>query len=134
RERRGVLGYLRTAIGDSTTWKDLLWLVIVLPALGLAGFTLAVCLWGTALGMALMPAWYWTIPSGIDYDLFTVDTLPEAFAVVPAGLVLLAVAIPVTRAAAWGMAGAARALLAPSEPRRVAELERTRAGAVDAQA
>ena len=134
RERRGVLGYLRTAIGDSATWKDLLWLVIVLPALGLAGFTLAVCLWGTALGMTLMPAWYWTMPRGIDYGLFTVDTLPEAFAVVPAGLVLLAVAIPVTRAAAWGMAGAARALLAPSERRRVNELERTRAGAVDAQA
>src|SRR5215208_7074130 len=41
--RSGVLGWLRTALGDSATWKDLLWLLIVLPVLGLAGFTLAVC-------------------------------------------------------------------------------------------
>jgi signal transduction histidine kinase len=132
--RRGLLGYLHTAIGDAAIWKDLLWLVILLPALGLAGFTLVVCLWGTAIGMVFMPAWYWSIPGGVDYGLFTVDTLPEAFAVVPAGLVLVAVAVPVTRASAWGLGSLARGLLAPSERRRVQELERTRAGAVDAQA
>jgi signal transduction histidine kinase len=134
RHRRGMLGSLHTAIGDAAIWKDLLWLLIVLPALGLAGFTLVVSLWGAAVGMIFLPAWYWAIPAGIDFGLLTVDTLPEAFAVVPAGLVVLAVTIPVTRACGYGMGALARALLAPSERRRVAELERTRAGAVDAQA
>jgi signal transduction histidine kinase len=131
----GLLGRLHTALGDGAVWKDLLWLVVVLPALGLAGFTLLVCLWGTAIGTVLMPAWYWAIPApGIDWGLFTIDTLGEAFAVVPVGLVLLAVAVPVTRAAGYGLASLGRALLAPSERRRVEQLERTRAGAVDSQA
>jgi signal transduction histidine kinase len=132
--RRGILGYLHTAIGDAAVWKDLLWLAVLLPVLGLAGFTLVVCFWCTALGMTLMPAWYWAIPDGVDYGLFTVDTTHEAFAVVPAGLVLLAVSVPFTRALGYGVGSLARGLLAPSERRRVAELERTRAGAVDAQA
>src|SRR3954471_1061644 len=131
----GLLDRLHTALADAATWKDLLWLVVVLPAVGLAGFTLAVCVWGTAIGTVLMPAWYWAIPEpGIDWGLFTIDTLGEAFAVVPVGLLLLAVAVPLTRAAAYGLASLGRVLLAPSERRRVAELERTRAGPVDSQA
>jgi signal transduction histidine kinase len=133
-QRRGLLGYLHTAVGDAAIWKDLLWLIVLLPALGLAGFTIAVCLWGTAIGMIFLPAWYWSIPDGVDYGLFNVDTLPEAFAVVPVGLLLLAVSVPVTRACGFGLGALARGVLAPSERRRVQELERTRAGAVDAQA
>ena len=132
--RRGLLGYLHTAIGDAAIWKDLLWLLIILPTLGLAGFTLVVSLWGTAIGMIFLPAWYWSIPDGIDYGLFTVNTLPEAFAIVPVGLVLVAVTIPLTRACGYGVGALSRALLAPSERRRLEQLERTRAGAVDAQA
>ena len=52
----------------------------------------------------------------------------------PVGLVLLAVAVPLTRAIGYGLGALGRGLLAPSERRRVMELERTRAGAVDAQA
>jgi len=54
--RAGMVGRLLTALGDAATWKDLLWLLIVLPVLGLAGFTLAVCAWGTALGTLSLPA------------------------------------------------------------------------------
>jgi signal transduction histidine kinase len=133
--RGGMLGWLHTALGDSALWKDLLWLLIVLPALGLAAFTVMVSVWGTAIGTALMPAWYWAVGDiGVDFGLFTIDTLPEAFAVVPAGLVLIAVAVPLTRACGYGLGALGRVLLAPSERRRVAELERTRAGAVDVQA
>jgi signal transduction histidine kinase len=133
--RPGILGRLHAALSDGATWKDLLWLLVVLPVLGLAGFTLAVSVWGAAVGTVLMPAWYWSIPDpGIDWGLFTIDTLGEAFAVVPVGLVLIAVAIPLTRASAFGIASLGRALLAPSERRRLEELERTRAGAVDSQA
>ena len=132
--RRGMLGYLHTAIGDGAVWKDLVWLVVLLPVFGLAAFTLAVCFWATALGLIAMPIWYWSIPDGVDFGLFTIDTIHESFAVVPCGLVLLALTVPFTRALALGMGSFARGLLAPSERRRVAELERTRAGAVDAQA
>src|SRR3954451_5788565 len=122
----GLLDRLHTALADAATWKDLLWLVVVLPTLGLAGFTLAVCLWGTAIGTVLMPAWYWAIPDpGIDWGLFTIDTLGEAFAVVPVGVALFALAVPVTRASALGMASLGRVLLAPSERQRLEQLERT---------
>jgi signal transduction histidine kinase len=133
--RPGILGRLHAALSDGATWKDLLWLLVVLPVLGLAGFTLAVSIWGAAIGTVLMPAWYWSIPDpGIDWGLFTIDTLGEALAVVPVGLVLIALAVPVTRASSFGVASVGRALLAPSERRRVEQLERTRAGAVDSQA
>ena len=55
--------------------------------------------------MVFLPVWYWSIPDGIDYGLFTVNTLPEAFAIVPVGLVLVAVAIAAdARAAATAWA------------------------------
>ena len=47
---------------------------------------------------------------------------------------LLTFTVPLTRLAGVGLARLGRALLAPSERRRVVELERTRAGAVDSQA
>jgi len=133
--RDSLFGRLQSSLGDSALWKDLLWLLIVLPVLGLAAFTVVVTVWGTAIGMALMPAWYWAVGDvGVDFGLFTIDTLYEAFAVVPAGLVVIAVAVPLTRACGYGLGALGRVLLAPSERRRVAELERTRAGAVDVQA
>jgi signal transduction histidine kinase len=134
-QRGGVIGWMRTALGDAATWKDLLWLMIVLPALGLAGFTLAVCTWGTTLGLLSLPAWYSAAGAGgVDFGLLNVDTLDEAWIGVPAGLLVLAITVPLTRGAGMGLAMLGRALLAPSERRRVADLERTRAGAVDSQA
>src|SRR6476619_8673089 len=50
-QRRGMLAYLHTAVGDAAIWKDMLWLLILLPILGLAGFVLVVTAWGVALGM-----------------------------------------------------------------------------------
>ena len=47
---------------------------------------------------------------------------------------VLTLAVPLTRGVGTGLALLGRALLAPSERRRVVELERTRAGAVDSQA
>src|SRR3954447_18015228 len=103
RHRRGMFGYLHTALGDAAIWKDLLWLLVLLPILGLAGFTLVVTAWGTALGMLSLPAWYWAVPDGIDYGLFTVDKLSKAFGVALVGLLLLAVAAPLTRASGYGV-------------------------------
>jgi signal transduction histidine kinase len=133
--RRGMLGWLHTALGDAATWKDLLWLSILLPVLGLAGFTIAICAWGTGLGLLLLPAWYSNAGDpGVDLGALTVDTLDEAWIGIPVGLVVLTLAVPLTRGAGIGLALLGRTLLAPSERRRVVELERTRAGAVDSQA
>jgi signal transduction histidine kinase len=133
-QRRGMLGYLHTAIGDSAVWKDLLWLLVLLPIFSLAAFILAVTFWTAALSLIVMPLWYWPIPDGVELGLFNVNTIHEAFAVIPIGLVLFAITVPFTRALALGMGSFGKSLLAPSERRRVEELERTRAGAVDAQA
>ena len=133
--RRGMLGWLHSAIGDSATWKDLLWLVILLPLLGLAGFTIAICAWSTGLGLLTLPAWYSAVGDpGVDLGALNVDTLDEAWIGIPVGLVVLTLAVPLTRGAGIGLALLGRTLLAPSERRRVVELERTRAGAVDSQA
>ena len=132
--RRGMLGRLHTAATDGAVWKDLLWLGLLLPLLGLIAFVVALAFWAASLGGIFLPAWSWAIPGGVEYGLLTVDTVHEAFAVVPVGLVLLALTVPLTRALAYGLGSLGRSLLAPSERRRVAELERTRAGAVDAQA
>ncbi len=133
--RRGILGWLHTAIADAATWKDLLWLGILLPALGLAGFTIAVCSWGAGLGLLVLPAWYRAVGgTGVDLGALNVNTLDEAWIGIPFGLVVLTITVPLTRGLGLGLAQLARVLLAPSERRRVAELERTRAGAVDSQA
>jgi len=133
-QRRGMLGWLRTAIGDAATWKDLVWLLILMP-LGIVGFTISISAWGTGLGLLALPAWYSAVGDpGVDLGALRVDTLDEAWIGIPVGLVVLTLAVPLTRGAGIGLALLGRALLAPSERRRVVELERTRAGAVDSQA
>jgi signal transduction histidine kinase len=133
-QRRGMFGYLRTKLADAAVWKDLVWLLFILPVFGLAGFIISVTLWASALGTLALPLWYWSIPDGLDYGIITIDTLDESLLGVPVGLVVLALTVPLTRAMGYGLGAFARGLLAPSERRRVAQLERTRAGAVDAQA
>jgi signal transduction histidine kinase len=134
-DRRGMIGWIHTALGDSATWKDMLWLILLLPAFGLAGFTLAVCGWGSGFGLLFLPAWYWSVgATGVDLGALNVNTLDEAWIGVPLGLVILTITVPLTRGLGIGLARLARALLAPSERRRVVDLERTRAGAVDSQA
>ena len=133
--RRGMFGWLHTAIVDTATWKDLLWLLILLPLFGLVGFVIAVCAWGTGLALVTLPAWYSAIGDpGVNLGALRVDTLDEAWIGIPVGLVVLTLAVPLTRGVGTGLALLGRALLGPSERRRVVELERTRAGAVDSQA
>ena len=66
--------------------------------------------------------------------MVNVDTLDEAWIGIPIGLVILTITVPLTRGLGLGLARLGRVLLGPSERRRVVELERTRAGAVDSQA
>jgi hypothetical protein len=112
--RGGVWTRTKTAFTDVGAWRDLVWGLILAP-LGIFGFTVAVTLWSTALGLLTSPLWYWSLPKN-DNDNATLDFL-NSHAVGPSavravlGLVLIPVAIVTCRALADATARAARALL-----------------------
>jgi signal transduction histidine kinase len=116
------LGRVRDRIVDPATWKDLAYLLLLLP-LGLVSTTICVCLLGATLGFLTLFAWGWAIPGGIDVLFFQVDTVWEGaiagLLAVPAWLLLL-VAV---RALCALHAGVARALLTPSpDPAMIARV------------
>ena len=86
------LGTLRRQASDARAWREqaylLLRFVVGLPVacvvLGVIGF---------ALQLVLAPTYY-RVDDPLDWGFWAVDTLPEALAVVPAGLALLVLVIP----------------------------------------
>ena len=84
---------LKARLADPATWKDLVFLLLQLP-LGIVSFVVAACVLGCSFAILLAPAWYWSVPDGIDAGLFQIDTLVEAIAMVPFGAVLVFLAIP----------------------------------------
>jgi signal transduction histidine kinase len=110
---RGILPRFRDTATDPQTWRDLAWLIvhsIVGFAFGIAAWTVLV----TLLGMALLPAWYWSLPDGADVGVWHIDTLAGAFAVVPFALLLLPPGIALVRVMAVGEANIAAGLLGPA--------------------
>jgi signal transduction histidine kinase len=85
---------LRARLADPATWKDLTFLLLQFP-LGLVSLivTTTVLCFGTAA--LTVPLWYWAIPDGVQIGLTEVDSLAEAFLLVPLGAVVLGVGIPV---------------------------------------
>jgi signal transduction histidine kinase len=124
---------VKTMLGDPQRWKDALYLALIGPV-GLGKGVLVLALWAAALGSFAMPAWYWAIPGGVDYGLFTVDSWALSLVAVAIGAALFPLAVLVQRGAARTQAGMARSLLAPSLAARVEHLTETRAGALDAAA
>jgi signal transduction histidine kinase len=84
---------LKARLADPATWKDLVFLLLQLP-LGIASFVIAVCVLCMSLGALFAPAWYWSVPDGIDVGVFEADTLLEALALIPFGALLLFLGIP----------------------------------------
>jgi len=80
---------------DGRLWAAQVYLLLRF-ALGLAFGTVLISLWGTALGLTVAPVYYWAIPDGIELGLFHVDDLGTAFAVIPAGIALGALSVPIT--------------------------------------
>ena len=74
-----LLTRLASTLRDPQTWKDLLWLVVH-SVVGFGFGIAAVTLVATTLGAATLPLWYWPISDGVQFGLWTVDTLPEALA------------------------------------------------------
>jgi signal transduction histidine kinase len=113
---------LRARLADPATWKDLAYLLLLFP-LALFTFIVAVTLVGVALGLLVAPAWYWSVPDGIDVGALNVDTLGEALAAVPVGAVLVLASLRVVN---WlgALHGAfARVMLGPtSDPELEAQV------------
>jgi signal transduction histidine kinase len=109
----GLLRGLRDRLGDPATWKDLGYLLLLFP-LSIAYFIVGVVLPVSCLGLVLAPAWYWSVPDGIDLGLLSVDTLPKALAVVPVGLAALLLSLRAADALGGGHAVLARTLLGPT--------------------
>jgi hypothetical protein len=91
-----VLATLR----DPQVWRDLAWL-ITHSVVGFAFGVLAVTLIGIVLGLAALPVYYWALPEGMHFGLWTADTLPEAL-----GSALLA--IPAAFITVWVLRGLAK--------------------------
>ena len=94
-QRGGLIARLLATARDPQTWKDHAWLVV-----------------HSALGLAVLPVWYWSITDGVELGLWDVDTLWEAFATAPLAIPLALVTALLLRAMATAHAKLARALLA----------------------
>ena len=84
---------LRARLADPATWKDLVFLLLQLPV-GIVSFTVAVVVLGAAVQCLTAPFWYWAVEGGIDLGVLNIDSLWEALAFVPLGVVLAVVGIP----------------------------------------
>ena len=138
-ERPGALAWLKALAVDPQTWKEAAWMVVVF-AVGLVGFVVAVVLWTVALWAVTFPVYWWALPHdalpqvGGEGDELALDTWPLAIAVGACGLVLLVVSPWVCSLLAQGQARLARVFLGPgAAAARLGELTRSRAAAVDAQ-
>jgi signal transduction histidine kinase len=130
----------RVVASDPATWKDLAYLVVLLP-LGLLWFVVTLTLWTAALGLLTAPLWYW-IPSdggaivitNGDRGLLVIDSLPEALLATVVGAVLCVAAAWAVKGMAAAHGAVAAALLGPSQHQlqaRVDALQASRDRAVD---
>jgi signal transduction histidine kinase len=134
----GFVARLKTLFSDPSTWKDLGWHLLLLPV-GIADFTIAVCAWACSMGLATMPAWWWTLPESdpTDLGLFQVDSWGNAWLACAIGVVALPVAGALVRGTAAASGALSEIVLGPTRGQleaRVEVLAQTRAGAVDAAA
>jgi hypothetical protein len=128
-------GRWRTRVKDPATWKDMAYLVLMLP-LGIAEFTIMVVCWAVSLYLTLLPLYWSWIPSDWqlvmwDHHVVNIDSWASTLPFAGAGVLILALTIVVTNALGTMHARYARAMLGPN-PRRIAKLEGlSTAGAID---
>jgi hypothetical protein len=95
-----LLGRVGATLRDPQTWRDLAWL-ITHSIVGFAFGVLAITLVGTVAGLATLPAWYWSLPDGLEMGLWDADTLPLA-------VLTALLALPLAWISAWVLRGLAR--------------------------
>ncbi|MBB2909918.1 signal transduction histidine kinase [Streptosporangium becharense] len=133
---RNLLLRCKDMAGDPATWKDLVYLSLLLP-IGLAELTVVVVLWVMAFGLTVVP-----LPLVLGGNTLTVlggvpiATVPEALLCLPAGIAFFFVAVYATRGTAWLHGALATALLGVGRndrlAARAAHLRASRARGVDA--
>lgn len=111
----GPIARAKAAATDLGAWRDTLWGLLLLP-IGIAGFTIAVTAWSTALGLLTSPAWYWALPDNDDQPSEVLNYLNSHAAGASTvravvGALLVPVAYAVCRATAAATLRAARAVL-----------------------
>lgn len=122
-------------VKDPATWKDLAYLVLLLP-LGIAEFTIVTVLWSVSLYLTLLPLYWSWIPDDWhmvlwDHSVVSIDSWLGTLPFAGLGVLILALAIIITNALGTVHAVYARAMLGPS-PRHIAKLEGlSTAGAID---
>jgi signal transduction histidine kinase len=80
-------------LADPATWKDLTFLLLQLP-LGILSFSVTVAVFGFGLRLLFAPVSYAPFAEGDWIAWLNVDTLGEAFALVPVGALILVLGIP----------------------------------------
>jgi signal transduction histidine kinase len=127
---KGVWHRLIAPFADRTTWKELTYVWLVQPVLGVVNFTVAVTAWATPLWAITLPI-YAVRWQGAAPELWSgkrLDTWHEVIPVAIAGLVVLPLVPWVIRGFAAADAAVARVCLRPST---VDTLRETQARTVD---
>jgi hypothetical protein len=106
------LGRMAATFRDPQTWRDFSWLTVH-SILGFAFGVAALSLIGSVLYLAFLPTFYWALPEGSQFGLWTADTLPVAIASAFLAIPAAAITIVLLRWMAWTEALIATALLGP---------------------
>jgi signal transduction histidine kinase len=107
------LGRVRDRAVDPATWKDLAYLLLLMP-LGLVSTTTVLCLAGAAVAFLTMVLWAWAVPGGVGVLFVQVDNVWAGLLVLPLALPAWLLLLLAVRALSALHAGMARALLTAS--------------------
>jgi hypothetical protein len=107
-----LFGRMGATFRDPQTWRDLGWLTVH-SIVGFTFGTIALSLIGSVIGLATLPFWYWALPDGAQFGLWTADTLPLAIASAFLAIPLAAFTVAALRGLAWTEALLAARLLGP---------------------
>ncbi|OLR90247.1 sensor domain-containing protein [Actinokineospora bangkokensis] len=109
----------RARFKDVNTYRDALYFLLMLPV-GIFEFVVVVVLWSVGLGLLALPVYYRWLPGGVyrgfdwGHPQFVVASAVDALPFALVGVVLVAVAVLVTRGLGAAHVRFARALLGPA--------------------
>jgi signal transduction histidine kinase len=99
---------LRALAADPMTWREQGYLLLRF-ALGLPIATVVIAVAGAGLRLAAAPAYYWA--EEVDVGFWQIDTFSEVMLVVPVGVAIVALTVPLVEGAAALWAAVARGVL-----------------------
>jgi hypothetical protein len=115
----------RARLRDGATWRDLGYFVLLFP-IGTAEFVVLVTCWSVGLGLTTLPAYVGYLPddSVILFDHVAVDSAVKALPWAAVGLLVLALALMLTRTLGMAHARFVRLVLGPGpRARKLAEAD-----------